>query len=515
MRKAIILLPLLIFSIKMALTQEIVIPSEQVIDKIRGGLLGQNLGVLNGLPYEFTFIEQPGDVSGYVPSLPEGARTDDDTDFEWVYIYQMQKTGQIRIPYPEVAQLWRERINRNIWSANRYARHLMDIGIEPPLTGYAPVNPWAPFNLSGQFLSETFALLAPGMPQTASKIGLHYTRVAIGQESAQATQFFCSMIAAAFIEDDIREIIQWGIAALDEKSIIRDIARDVGDWQRQHPDDWRKTWELIHEKYKQDTWIESYNGYGLNAAAVVAALLYGNGDFAKTIEYAFNFGWDADCNAATAGTILGAVKGYRWMMSQGWQIVDRYTNTTREQMPMDETMTSFADRLIDLFETVNERNGGTRFRAEDVLSYRIRAERSEPVARLHDNEAQYQTLVDDLREEVIENISSTDRRLQARGAYLAICLDMAAEVSRQDAKSWKKAVHALSGYWKIVNNVFYGSDFPALNNLASEFVKAGIGKPTRKLEDHEIYEDMTIWKEPGTWPPAHVGRITNVNEDDL
>lgn len=86
MRKAIILLPLLILPVKMALTQEIVIPSEQVIDKIRGGLLGQNIGVINGLPYEFTFIEQPGDVSDYVPSLPEGARTDDDTDFEWVYI---------------------------------------------------------------------------------------------------------------------------------------------------------------------------------------------------------------------------------------------------------------------------------------------------------------------------------------------------------------------------------------------------------------------------------------------
>src|SRR5690606_28981134 len=255
--------------------------------------------------------------------------------------------------------------------------------------------------LSGQFLSETFALLAPGMPQTASKIGLHYTQVAIGQESAQATQFFCSMIAVAFIEDDIRKIIQWGIAALDEKSIIRDIARDVVDWQRQYPNEWRKTWELIHEKYKQDTWIESYNGYGLNAAAVVAALLYGNGDFAKTLEYAFNFGWDADCNAATAGTIVGTVKGYKWIMSQGWQIVDRYTNTTREHMPMDETITSFADRLIELFEMVNDLNGGKRFRAEGVLSYSIPAERPALVAVLEGTEAQQQALAVDLRNEVI------------------------------------------------------------------------------------------------------------------
>lgn len=496
MRNAIFYFFLLTISVQDAVAQAMVVPAEQVVDKIRGGLLGQNLGVLNGLPYEFAFIEAPGDVSDYVPALPEGARTDDDTDFEWVYIYHMQKSGQIRIPYPEIAALWRTRINRNIWSSNRYARHLMDIGIEPPLTGYASINPWASFNLSGQFLSETFALLAPGMPQTASEIGLHYTQVAIGGESAQATQFFCSMIAAAFIEDDVRKIIQWGVDALDENSVIRDITHDVSEWQRQYPDDWQKTWELIHETYKHDTWIESYNGYGLNAAAVVAALLYGNGDFAKTIEYAFNFGWDADCNAAAAGTILGAVKGYRWMMSQGWQIVDRYKNTTRENMPMDETITSFADRLVDLFETVNEKNGGERIRADGTLSYRIPVEKPSPVARLETHEDHRRTLSSDLRQEVINDIRSGDRQQQARGAYLAICLDIADELMQGYPDQWKAAVYALSGHWKIVNNVFYGSDFPALNRIATGFVKAGIEKPARKLEDEEIYEDREIWKDP-------------------
>ena len=87
------------------------------------------------------------------------------------------------------------------------------------------------------------------------------------------------------------------------------------------------------------------NGYELNTGSIIAALLYGEGDFVKTLIAAFNFGWDADCNAATAGTILGVMKGYRWMLAQGWPIVDRYKNTTRENMPADETITSFADRL--------------------------------------------------------------------------------------------------------------------------------------------------------------------------
>lgn len=490
-----IILAVLLLSAYTLSSQDITVPAEQVIDKIRGGLLGQNIGVLNGLQYEFKFIEQPGDVSGYEPSLPEGAWTDDDTDFEWVYIYTMQKRGEIFIPYEAINDLWVERINQRIWSANRFARHLMDISIKPPLTGYTAINPWAEFNMSGQFLCETFALLAPGMPQTASRIGLHYTQVAIEQEPAQTTQFFCSMIASAFIEDDIRKIIQQGLSALDENSIIHPITNDVIAWYKQYPQDWRKTWELMHNKYKRDTWIESYNGYGLNAAAVIASLLYGKGDFASSIQYAYNFGWDADCNAATVGTILGTIKGYKWIMAQGWEIVDRYKNTTRDNMPTDETITSFADRLIDLFEMVNEENGGARIRKSDGLSYIIKMEEPKPIVSLRNLNDDKKQLTGELQDQIITDIKSTNREQQARGAYFAICLGMEKEIKEKHPRQWRSACYMLSGYWKIMNNIFHGSDFAGLNNLRDDFIRAGFKQPAKKYEDEEIYNDMQVWKD--------------------
>src|SRR5690606_22189441 len=107
--------------------------------------LGQMLGNLNGIQYEFKYIEEPGNLKNYIPSLPNGAHTDDDTDFEWVYIYTMQKRRTVFLPYEEVAALWKERINRNIWCSNRYARHLMDIDFKPPMTGLVSFNPWAEF----------------------------------------------------------------------------------------------------------------------------------------------------------------------------------------------------------------------------------------------------------------------------------------------------------------------------------------------------------------------------------
>ena len=327
------------------------ISAETLRDKIRGGLLGQMLGNLNGIEHEMQYIAEPGNVKTYVPALPEGAQTDDDTDFEWVYICAMQDEGKVLLPYSTITELWRSRINRGIWCSNQYARVLMDLDFEPPLTGNLVLNPWADFNISGQFLCETFGLLAPGMPRTAEEIGLHYTRVTIDGEPAQTTQLFTAMIAQAFLLSDIDELLDLGLEAIDAKSEIYQIVNDVRAWHSRYPENWRKTRQLIKEKYSlYNGEMRDRNGYELNTASTIAALLYGKGDFAETLRTAFNFGWDADNTAATAGTIIGVTWGYRRMMQQGWQIVDRYRNTKREGMPENETITSFADRLVDIAE---------------------------------------------------------------------------------------------------------------------------------------------------------------------
>ena len=46
-----------------------------------------------------------------------------------------------------------------------------------------------------------------------------------------------------------------------------------------------------------------------NAEIVAAALLYGNNDYGRTVCITVENGFDTDCNAATAGSVIGMIVG--------------------------------------------------------------------------------------------------------------------------------------------------------------------------------------------------------------
>lgn len=488
---------------KSAPDQDIItLPVGEVIDKIRGGLLGQILGNLNGIPHENKYHDEPGSVKNYTPWLPEGARTDDDTDFEWVYVYEIQRNRNAFLSPGFITQFWKERINTRIWCSNRFVRHLMDMGMQPPYTGYTLFNPWAEFNISGQFLSETFGLLAPVMPQTAARIALNYTTISINNEPAQTTQLFSSMIAMAFLENDLDKILEAGIAAIDKNSKILKIIEDIRKWHKQYPDDWEMTRRLLRDNYTQEGGsMRDWNGYELNTGAIIASLLYGKGDFAESLKLAFNYGWDADCNAATVGTILGVTHGYRKMMNRSdpynpeWQIVDRYKNTTRDNMPEDETITSYADRLIEVFEMVNENNGGNKVLQDNRMVYQIPVEQPAPVIKIHSSDEQKKMLLEEFEQQIADNLAHGNREERARAAYMAVCLGMNENLAISTPEQWEQACHDLSGYWKIVNNIFFG-DFSGLTEMRKKFEAAGFKTPTKQYSDNELYHDQEFWKNP-------------------
>jgi hypothetical protein len=479
-------------------------------DKIKGGLVGQILGDLNGLPYEEKFNNEPGTLKKHKPGLPLGAYTDDDTDIEWMYIYFMEKSKKSYLPYDTLVTIWKQNMNYKTWASNLYARQLMEIGFVPLETSNVCLNPWAHINVAGQFNCETFGLIAPAMPQTAGKIGLHYTRIVINNEPAQTTQFYTAMVSTAFLTSNVDSILQAGIAALDKNSQTYQGTMDAIAWYKKYPGDWIKSREEIRKKYYfVDNNIKSL----FNHASIVSEYLYGQGDFVKTMEIAYNWGFDADCNAATLGTIIGVIKGYEWMEKQGWIIKDRYYNNTRPGMPMNETISSFSDRIFNVAQQVIAENGGKKVTENQKSYFLIKAEKPEVLIHPVDAGICFEELKMKYDSFVVNTfrIDSSSNENLIKALYLSFSLKSAEEMKRSYPDQWKKAVRLI----QQKEDFMYALYHAAPNYIMSIAKSTGVyplpitpkldGKYEFKLEGYEYASSVFLagtmnhwmqWKNP-------------------
>jgi hypothetical protein len=120
----------------------------------------------------------------------------------------------------------------------------------------------------------------------------------------------------AFVSDDVEFVVTEALKTIPEKSLFHQTITDTIDAYRAYPDDWRQAWFAIHRKWGHkdkgpDGAFDAYNiDAKVNSAWVVLGLLYGDGDFTRTVEIATRAGDDSDCNPSTAAGVLGAMLGY-------------------------------------------------------------------------------------------------------------------------------------------------------------------------------------------------------------
>ncbi|MBS4061889.1 MAG: ADP-ribosylglycohydrolase family protein, partial [Bacteroidetes bacterium] len=120
----------------------------------------------------------------------------------------------------------------------------------------------------------------------------------------------------AFTSNDINYIVEQAIKTIPEGTQFNECITDVIKWHKQYPDDWKATWFELQKKWNKDVGCPkgvflSFNiDAKINSAYVAIGLLYGKGDFTRSVDIATRCGQDADCNPATAGGVLGVMLGY-------------------------------------------------------------------------------------------------------------------------------------------------------------------------------------------------------------
>ena len=283
-------------------------------DKIRGGWAGQMIGVSYGAPTEFRSNGKINEAEiTWAPERVANSIGQDDLYVEMTFAEVMDRKG-LDATSEDYGEMFKNS-KYSLWHANAAARRLLNNGIKAPLSGDPRYNAHAN-DIDFQIESDFIGLMTPGLPQYANRYADRVGRVMNYGDGLYGGMFFAGMYSAAFFENDVRQVVLQGLACIPAKSRYGRMIRDLLEWHAKYPNDWRKTWQLIEDKWDKDDVcpdgaLEPFNiDASINGAYVVLGLLYGNRDFGKTVEIATRAGQDSDCNPSSAGGILGVMSGY-------------------------------------------------------------------------------------------------------------------------------------------------------------------------------------------------------------
>lgn len=296
--------------------------AKQVLqDKIKGGWAGQVIGVTYGGPVEFRFngtmINDYQPIvwyDGYIKkTMEETPGLYDDLYMDLTFVDVFEKQG-LEAPVRAHAAAY-AKAGYVLWHANQSGRYNVLHGIKPPQSGHWIDNPHAD-DIDFQIEADFSGLMAPGMPNTAAQLGDSIGHIMNYGDGWYGGVYVAAMYSLAFVSDDIDFIVREALKTIPAQSTYYQCVADVIRWHDEFPDDWKRTWFEIQKKWADDVGCPDgvFSPFNIdakiNSAYIVLGLLYGQGDYGKTLEITARAGQDADCNPSSAGGILGTVLGY-------------------------------------------------------------------------------------------------------------------------------------------------------------------------------------------------------------
>lgn len=284
-------------------------------DKVAGGWAGQMIGVSYGGPTEFRHRESiiPEDeLPEWDPATVADAIRQDDLYVDMTFAQVLDDKG-LDATTEDFGAMFKD-AKYHLWHANLAARRALKRGVPATLSGTPKYNAHAN-DIDFQIEADFVGLMTPGLPQASNDLCFRAGRVMNHGDGIYGGMFVSCMYAAAFFESDPRALVEAGLACLPPQSPYAMLISDVLEWSEQHSDDWIKVWNLVEEKWNRrepcpEGAANEFNiDAKINGAYIALGMLYGEGDFEKTMRISTRCGQDSDCNPASAVGVLGVSLG--------------------------------------------------------------------------------------------------------------------------------------------------------------------------------------------------------------
>lgn len=306
--------------------------TEETRDRIHAGWLGRAVGCTLGRPVEgwsfadvSAYLEQAGEAEiadyllhgddvalgaarrigwrkGSCRGHVRGVERDDDLDYTILNLDVLSEHGAT-FTTTDVGRAWLDRLPyRAACTAERVAYRNLVLGDAPPTsaTRHNPYREW----IGAQIRADVYGYVSPGQPERAAEWAWRDARLSHRRDGIYGAMWTAAAIATAFATPDPREVVTIAASEVPRASRFADVVQVVLDAHDRH-EDWRDARAVIERRYGHLHPVHVLN----NAAVVASALLFGAGDFTRTVGIAVASGWDTDSNGATAGSIVGVMLG--------------------------------------------------------------------------------------------------------------------------------------------------------------------------------------------------------------
>lgn len=353
-------------------------------DKIRGGWFGQTIGCTYGGPTEFKYkgsiindeIPIPWYDNYIYDTFIEDPGLYDDVYMDLTFLEVMAKHG-IDAPVEYFANEFAN-ADYKLWHANQAARYNILNGRPAPESGHWMYNPHAD-DIDFQIEADFIGMITPGLPNVGSEISDRIGHIMNYGDGWYGGVYIGAMYSLAFVCQDIPTVVSEALKTIPEGTKFHNCISDVIRFHKKYPNDWKQCWFEIQKRHNLDVGCPEgvWNCFNIdaviNSAWVVMGLLYGEGDFGKTMDISTRVGDDSDCNPASAAGILGVMYGYDAIPSEWKGGVDKIADM---DFPYTTTsLNSLCDINVDLIRQALPK-GDSRY--ENGIYY-CKVQKPEPV----------------------------------------------------------------------------------------------------------------------------------------